>query len=161
LTAGPAERPDRRENGLAEQTSGEIDIKASPKDVLEIITDFKAYPKWAKGVKKADVKKKDSKGRPSEVYLEAGQMGFNSKQTLKYSYKAKDGGLSWKSTKCEGVTKSVQGEYTLKEKDDGTHVSYKMKMELGMPVPGMVKRKAERMITDSALKGLKKEVERR
>jgi len=146
---------------MAEQTSGTIDIDASPDEVLDVITDFGSYPTWAKGVKSAKVLKKDSKGRPSEVSIEAGQMGFNSKQTLKYSYKAKNGGLSWTSTKCEGVAKSVEGSYELSGKGDGTHVKYQMKMELAMPVPGMVKRQAERMITDSALKGLKKEVEKR
>lgn len=146
---------------MAEQTSGTIDIKAAPEDVLDVITDFAAYPKWAKGVKRAKVDKKDSKGRPSEVTIEVGQMGFNSKQTLKYSYKANNGGLSWKSTKCEGVAKSVEGSYELSDKEGETHVKYQMKMQLAMPVPGMVKRQAEKMITDSALKGLKKEVERR
>jgi carbon monoxide dehydrogenase subunit G len=146
---------------MAEQTSGTVDIDASPEEVLDVITAFGSYPKWAKGVKSAKVLKKDSKGRPSEVTIEAGQMGFNSKQTLKYSYRAKNGGLSWKSTSCEGVAKSVEGSYELSEKGDGTHVKYQMKMELAMPVPGMVKRQAERMITDSALKGLKKEVEKR
>ena len=112
-------------------------------------------------MKSTKVLKKDSKGRPLEVVIEAGQMGFNSKQTLKYSYKANGGGVSWKSTKCEGVTKSVAGSYDLKERDGKTHVSYKMTMDLAVPVPGLVKRQAERMITDSALQGLKKEVERR
>lgn len=146
---------------MAEQTGGEIDIKASPEEILDVVMDFGSYKRWAKGIKSAKVLKKDSKGRPAEVQIEAGQFGFNSKQTLKYSYKAKSAGVSWTSTKCEGVTKSVEGSYDLQEKDEGTHVKYKMKMELAVAVPGMVKRQAERMITDSALKGLKKEVEAR
>jgi carbon monoxide dehydrogenase subunit G len=149
------------EEGMAEQTSGEVDIEATPEEVLAVITDFGSYPRWAKGVKSAKVLKKDSKGRPSEVVVEAGQMGFNSKQNLKYTYKANSGGVAWKSTTCDGVTRSVDGTYDLEEKDGATHVTYQMKMELAMPVPGLVKRQAERMITDSALKGLKKEVERR
>ena len=146
---------------MAEQTSGEIDIEASPEEVLDVVMDFGNYKRWAKGIKSTKVLKKDSQGRPSEVQIEAGQFGFNSKQTLKYSYKARNAGVSWKSTKCEGTAKSVEGSYDLKKTGDGTHVKYQMKMELAMPVPGMMKRQAERMITDSALKGLKKEVERR
>jgi len=147
---------------MAEQTSGEIDIEATPEEVLEVILDFDAYPTWANGVKKCEVKKRDSKGRPSEVYMEVGSMGFGSKQTLKYSYEAKDAGLSWASTKAEGAVKSIAGEYGLEQTDDGTtHVSYSTTMELAMPVPGMIRRQAERMIIDTALKGLKKEVEKR
>jgi carbon monoxide dehydrogenase subunit G len=146
---------------MAEQTSGEIEIKATPDEVLEVILDFDAYPTWANGVKKCEVTKKDSKGRPSEVYMEVGSMGFGSKQTLKYSYKAKNTGLSWASTKAEGAVKSIAGAYGLEETDDGTRVSYSTTMELAMPLPGMIKRQAERMIIDTALKGLKKQVEER
>ena len=143
---------------MAEQTSGEIEIKATPDEVLEVILDFDAYPTWANGVKKCEVKKRDSKGRPSEVYMEVGSMGFGSKQTLKYSYKAT--GLSWASTKAEGAVKSIAGQYGLEETEEGTHVSYSTTMELAMPLPGMIKRQAERMIIDTALKGLKKQVEK-
>ena len=146
---------------MAERTSGEIDIEATPEEVLDVITDFAAYPKWAKGVKKASVKKKDSKGRPQEVSMEAGQMGFNAKYTLKYSYKAKNGGLSWTTVDASGTVKDIKGEYVLEEKDEGvTHVKYSTTVELAMPVPGMVKRQAERTIIDTALKGLKKRVEK-
>jgi len=143
---------------MAEQTSGEIEIKATPDEVLEVILDFDAYPTWANGVKKCEVTRKDSKGRPSEVYMEVGSMGFGSKQTLKYSYKAT--GLSWASTKAEGAVKSIAGQYGLEETEEGTHVSYSTTMELAMPLPGMIKRQAERMIIDTALKGLKKQVEK-
>ena len=146
---------------MPEETSGEIDIDATPEEVLDVVMDFESYPKWAKGTKRAKVLKTDSQGRPSEVEIEVGQMGFNSKQVLRYSYKARNAGVSWKSTKSEGVAKSVDGSYELKEKDGATHVKYRMTMELAVPVPGLIKRQAERMITDSALKGLKKEVERR
>ena len=59
---------------MAEQTSGDIEIDASPPEVMAVITDFEAYPKWASGVKKATVKKRDSKGRASEVAFEVSQL---------------------------------------------------------------------------------------
>src|SRR5947208_2361755 len=58
------QRPAQEEGGMAEQTSGEIEIKATPDEVLEVILDFDAYPTWANGVKRCEVTKKDSKGRP-------------------------------------------------------------------------------------------------
>ena len=48
---------------MAEQTEGSIEIAGSPADVMEVITDFGAYPEWASGIKSAEVKKTDSKGR--------------------------------------------------------------------------------------------------
>ena len=79
---------------MAEQTEGSTQIEASPEDVMEVLTDFDAYPTWA-GIKKVEVRKKDSKGRGSEVYMEVAQMGVEAKYTLAYRYKAKDGGMSW------------------------------------------------------------------
>jgi carbon monoxide dehydrogenase subunit G len=147
---------------MAEETEGTIEIKASPEDVMEVITDFEAYPTWAQGVKKAEIKKKDSKGRPQEVFMEAGSMGINAKYTLKYTYKAKNGGLSWTSTDASGAVKSIKGAYELDPKDDeSTKVTYRTTMELGISVPGFMKRQGEKMIIGTALKGLKKEVEKR
>jgi carbon monoxide dehydrogenase subunit G len=145
---------------MADQTSGEIDIKATPEEVLDVIVDFDAYPKWAGGVRKCEVLKRDSKGRPTEVYMEVSSSGISSKQTLKYSYKARNAGLTWTSTKAEGAAKSVQGEYGLKATDDGTHVRYSTKIEAAIPLPGFMKRQAERTIVDTALNGLKKRVEK-
>jgi carbon monoxide dehydrogenase subunit G len=146
---------------MAEETEGTIEIEASPEDVMEVITDFDAYPKWAQGVKKAEVKKKDSKGRPQEVFMEAGSMGINAKYTLKYTYKAKNGGLSWTSKDTSGAVKSIKGSYELDSKDGSTKVTYRTTMELGISVPGFMKRQGEKMIIDTALKGLKREVEKR
>jgi carbon monoxide dehydrogenase subunit G len=144
---------------MAEQTEGDIDIDATPEEILEVITDFEAYPQWAQGVKKAEVKKTDSQGRPSEVFMEVGQMGFNASYTLSYKYKAKDGGLSWTSKDASGAVKSLKGEYDLEEADDGTHVTYRMTVEAAVKLPGMVRKQAERMIVGTALGGLKKRVE--
>ena len=147
---------------MAEQTEGEIDINATPEDVLDVITDFETYPQWAQGVKKAEVKKTDSQGRPTEVYMEVGQMGFNASYTLTYKYKAKNGGLSWTSKDASGAVKSLKGEYDLEETDEETtHVTYRMTVEPAVKLPGMVRKQAERMVVGTALGGLKKRVEGR
>jgi ribosome-associated toxin RatA of RatAB toxin-antitoxin module len=146
---------------MAEQGEGSTEIAASPNEVMAVITDFAAYPKWASGVKKAQVRKKDSKGRPSEVFFEAGQMGIGATYTLVYRYKAKDGGLSWKSTKASGAVKSIEGEYVLEPSGKGTKVTYRLKLEPAISLGGFMKRQAERTIINTALGGLKKRVESR
>ena len=147
---------------MAEQTEGDIEIQAAPEEVLEVITDFESYPDWAQGVKKVEVKKTDSQGRPSEVFMEVGQMGFNASYTLTYKYKANNGGLSWTSKDASGAVKSLKGEYDLEEVDEGsTHVTYRMTVEAGVKLPGMMRKQAEKMIVSTALGGLKKRVESR
>ena len=146
---------------MAEQTEGEIDIDASPEEVMEVITDFESYPSWAQGIKKAEIKKTDSQGRPSEVFMEVGQMGFNASYTLSYKYKSGDGGLSWTSKDASGAVKSLKGEYDLEDTGEGTHVTYRMTAEPGVKVPGMIRKQVEKTIIGTALGGLKKRVEGR
>jgi carbon monoxide dehydrogenase subunit G len=146
---------------MAEQTEGTTEIDASPAEVMDVITDFESYPEWAQGVKKAEVTKKDSKGRASEVFMEVGQMGIGAKYTLTYKYKAKDGGLSWTSKDASGAVKSIQGEYELEPSSGSTRVTYRTTMELAISLPGLMKRQAERTIINTALGGLKKRVESR
>jgi ribosome-associated toxin RatA of RatAB toxin-antitoxin module len=146
---------------MAEQTSGDIEIKATPEEVLAVITDYAKYPKWAGGVKKATVKKKDSQGRPTEVSMEVSQMGINASYTLKQKYKANSGGLSWTSSEASGAVKDVKGEYALKAIDDETtKVTFKTSIELAVKLPGLIKKQGEKSIVTTALKGLKKEVEK-
>jgi ribosome-associated toxin RatA of RatAB toxin-antitoxin module len=142
-----------------EQTEGQIKIQASPEEVLAVISDYEAYPKWADGIKKADVKKNDSKGRPSEVSFEVSQMGIGAKYTLTYKYKANDGGVSWTTKSASGAVKDIRGEYVLEPSGDATEVTYRTTIVPAIPMVGFMKRQAEKMIIGTALGGLKKRVE--
>jgi len=144
---------------MAEQTEGQIKIDASPQDVLAVISDYEAYPNWADGIKKADVKRKDSQGRPSEVSFEVSQMGVGARYTLAYKYKAKDGGVSWTTKSASGAVKDIKGEYVLEPSGDATEVTYRTTIQTAIPMVGFMKRQAEKIIIGTALGGLKKRVE--
>jgi ribosome-associated toxin RatA of RatAB toxin-antitoxin module len=145
---------------MAEQTTGSTEIAASPAEVMEVITDFAAYPEWA-GVKTAEVLKRDSKGRPAQVAMTVSQMGFDAGYTLAYTYAAKDGGLSWTTLEASGSVKDIQGEYVLQPSEQRTEVTYNLTLELGISLPGFLRRQAEKTVISTALGGLKKRVESR
>jgi carbon monoxide dehydrogenase subunit G len=144
---------------MAEQTEGSIEVSATAEEVMEVLTDFGAYPKWADGIRKAEVKKNDAKGRPSQVDFEVSQMGIGAKYTLAYRYRAKFGGLSWTTKAASGAVKDIKGEYALRPSGAGTTVTYRTTIEPAIPMMGFVKRQAERTIINTALVGLKKRVE--
>jgi carbon monoxide dehydrogenase subunit G len=144
---------------VAEQTSGDIEIEATPAEVMAVINDYDAYPEWAEGVRTATVVKKDAKGRPTEVTFEVSQMGVSATYTLAYKYRAGEGGLSWTTKSASGVVKDITGEYVLEPSDRGTKVTYRTAIETAIPLMGFMKRQAEKMIIGTALGGLKKRVE--
>jgi carbon monoxide dehydrogenase subunit G len=144
---------------MAERTEGSIEIEATPGEIMEVIGDFRSYPEWAEGIRSAEVRATDDRGRATEVAFEFSAMGFAASYTLAYEYAEDDGGVRWTTEKASGAVKDVQGEYVLEALNGDTEVTYRLAVELGVPLPGFMKRRADRAAIRSALDGLKKRVE--
>jgi uncharacterized membrane protein len=148
---------------MAERTEGTIVIDAPPPAVMAEIADFEHYTEWAKEIKKAEVLKRDAEKRGKHVafVVEAPVVG-KTEYTLEYTYLPKDAGVSWTWVEGKGVLKNMEGEYALEPAGDATtKVTYRMAMDLAVPLPGFLKRRGEKQVIDVALKGLKKRVESR
>jgi carbon monoxide dehydrogenase subunit G len=144
---------------MAEQTQGTIEIDASPQQIMETIADFDAYPDWVDGIKKAEVKARGDDKRPTEVAFEFSAMGFSATYTLRYEYEADDSAVRWSTIEASGAVKDVEGSYELEALNGDTEVTYRLRIELGVPLPGFLKRKADKQAIKTALEGLKKRVE--
>ena len=144
---------------MAEQTQGSIEIDAGPAEIMTTIADFDAYPEWVDGIKAAEIKKRDGEGRPSEVEFEFSAMGFSATYTLLYEYEPEDRGVRWTTVEASGAVKDVTGEYVLEQLNGDTEVTYRLAVELGVPVPGFLKRQGDKRAIKVALEGLKKRVE--
>lgn len=143
---------------MAEQTTSSIVVNAAPADIMAVIAGFDAYPEWAQGVKTAEVVEEGSNGRAKQVYFELDASPIKDQYTLEYDW---DGDRSVRWWLVEGkMLKGMDGTYELDEQGDGTtEVTYRLAVEISIPMIGMLKRKAEKVIIDTALKGLKKRVE--
>ena len=146
---------------MAEQTEGTIEIEASPSEIVDTIADFDAYPDWVDGIKSAEVRERGETDRPTVVAFEFSAMGFSATYTLKYEYEADDTAVRWSTIEASGAVKDVEGSYELEALNGDTEVTYKLKIELGVPLPGFLKRKADKQAIKTALDGLKKRVEAR
>lgn len=143
---------------MVEETEGTILIEAEAEDVMEVLLDFDAYPEWA-GVESAEVLEVDREGRPAAVAFRVSQMSLDVSYTLEYEYVSDDGGMSWTTREAEGALKDVEGAYVLEEVEEGTHVTYRLAVDLAVAVPSMLRRQAEKRIVKAALEGLKRRVE--
>jgi hypothetical protein len=55
--------------------------------------------------------------------------------------------------------KDIQGEYMLEDADGKTQVTYRLAVDLAIPVPGFMRKKGARRLVETALLGLKRRVE--
>jgi ribosome-associated toxin RatA of RatAB toxin-antitoxin module len=144
---------------MAEHAEGSIDILATPKEIMGVIADFEAYPEWVGNVQDVEVLERDRYGRGSLVAFRLRTPLVSADYTLAYRYAVRSGGLSW--TYREGTLQDLSGSYALEPLDgeDATRVTYRLDIELGMPLPGLVKRQAAKQIVRSALNDMKRRVE--
>jgi ribosome-associated toxin RatA of RatAB toxin-antitoxin module len=143
---------------MAEQTASSIIVDAVPADVMTVIADFPAYPNWAKGVTTADVLSTDDDGRAEQVFFALDVSPIKDEYTLAYAWEG-DRQVTW--TLVEGkMLRSLDGAYVLRDLGNGsTEVTYRLALDVSIPLIGMLKRKGEKILIDTALKGLKKRVE--
>ena len=145
---------------MAEQTTSSIVIDAAPSDVMAVIADFEAYPRWAKGVTTAEVRATRPDGRAEQVFFALDVSPIKDEYTLAYEWDG-DREVTW--TLVEGkMLRALDGAYVLRDRGDGsTEVTYRLAIDVSIPLIGMLKRKGEKILIDAALKGLKKRVESR
>jgi carbon monoxide dehydrogenase subunit G len=144
---------------MAERTEGSIEIEATPAEIMAVIGDFASYPEWAEGIRSAEVRATDAQGRATEVAFEFSAMGFSASYTLAYEYAEDGGGVRWTTKDASGAVKDIQGEYVVQALNGDSEVTYRLAVELGVPLPGFMKRRADRAAIRSALEGLKERVE--
>ncbi|MDP2014306.1 MAG: SRPBCC family protein [Actinomycetota bacterium] len=142
---------------MAERTESSIRIVAEPAAILDVIADLPAYPQWSQGIKTVEVLE-SLDGRPVRARFELDAGFIKDKYELAYTWNGLDS-VTWTLVEAE-VLSVMDGEYELTTAPDGsTHVSYQLTVDLRIPMLGMLKRKAEQVIVDTALKGLKTRVE--
>jgi uncharacterized membrane protein len=142
---------------MADQSTQSITVDAPAADVMAVIADFPSYPQWVAAAKKVEVVETGDDGRARRVHFVLDAGAVKDDYVLEYTWDG-DRKVSW--TLVEGqMQKRNDGSYTLAEKDGATEVTYSITIDLSIPMLGMIKRKAEKVILDTALKELKKRVE--
>ncbi|HKS48644.1 MAG TPA: SRPBCC family protein [Amycolatopsis sp.] len=144
---------------MAEQSTQSIEVAAPPERVMAVIADFPSYPEWAKQVRKTEVLAEDEAGRAKQVRLTLDAGPIKDVYTLEYDWEPDGRAVSWHLVKGQ-MQKAQDGRYELEPVGEGgTKVTYTLSVELMLPMIGLLRRKAEKMVMDTALKELKRRVE--
>ncbi|MBF6190188.1 SRPBCC family protein [Nocardia implantans] len=143
---------------MADRTQRSIVIEAPSQQVMSVIADLESYPEWVSAAKSVEVLETgpDGLAKTARFVLDAGVV--KDTYVLSYDWRADRKAVSWRLLSGE-LQKAQNGTYELIDRPGGTEVVYTLTVDLNIPMIGMFKRKAEKVITDTALKELKKRVE--
>jgi ribosome-associated toxin RatA of RatAB toxin-antitoxin module len=143
---------------VAEKTAQTIYIDADPSTVMDVIADIGSYPEWVAEYKEAEVLDADAAGNPKTARLVLDAAVLKDTMVLSYQWPADRRSVTW-TLVSSSLLRGLEGAYRLSPKGSGTDVTYELSVDLLIPMIGLLKRKAERRLTDTALKDLKKRVE--
>jgi uncharacterized membrane protein len=147
---------------MADATTSSITIAAPPDRVMAVIADFAAYPEWAEQINAVEVLEAGSAGRAERVRFTMDAGPIKDSYTLDYTWAPDGRSVAWTLVKGQ-IQRAQNGSYALAGAGAGpdatTTVTYTLAVDLNIPMIGMLRRKAEKVIIDTALKGLKRRVE--
>jgi Polyketide cyclase / dehydrase and lipid transport len=143
---------------MADKTSSSIVVAAPGPHVMSVIADFPRYPDWATGVRAAEVLQAGPDGRARSVRFDLDAGMIRDRYVLAYQWDG-DAGVRWELSEPGTMISELTGGYALAPDAGGTRVTYELAVGLRVPMPGMLKRRAEKTIIDTALKGLRTRAE--
>lgn len=141
---------------MGQSANDQITIAAGPQAVTDVITDLEAYPEWADSHRDVTVLERDDQGRPFHARFTIDARVLEVWYTLEYHYEPNR--ISWKLVEGEQISQ-LDGEYVLTPSNGTTRVDYHLEVDMDLPLPGFLKKRAAKTILGSALRGLKKRVE--
>ena len=138
---------------MADTSTQSIVIGAPPDRVAAVICDFPRYPEWADAVKS----RRGGRGVRGRLRqpgpFRPRRRGVADEYTLAYEYAEDLSRIEWHLVAPSKMQKAQDGSYDIVDNGDGTStVTYTLAVELAIAMLGMFKRKAEKMIMDTALK---------
>lgn len=146
---------------MSEESTQSIVIEAPAAEIMAVVADFDSYPEWATQITETEVQSRDeATGRPLLVRLTVDAGPIKDSYTLAYEWSPDGLSVRWSLVKGQ-MQKAQDGSYVLNPIGEGkTEVTYWLSVQLTIPIIGLLRRKAEKVIMDTALRNLKRRVER-
>ena len=143
---------------MSSVTSSTVNIAATADAVRAVLFDIANYPSWSSSFKSVTVLESDGLGRPTQVQMGVDAGALKDKPTLNYDWAAAPDRLDFSLEDADLLTE-MSGSYIVKDNGDETEITFELTVALSMPVPEMMRVKAEKSTIDLALKQLKEKLE--
>ena len=134
-------------------------VRASPTICFETLVDFTHYPDWFAMMHKAEIEEADPAAGRWVVAYEINAIVRTIRYTLAYESRAPHD-LAW--TLVRGDLKDIRGSYALAELEPGlTEVTCTQSLDIGLWVPGPLRRTFEQSALADSVREFKKAAEAR
>ena len=143
---------------MSSVSTSTVSITASADEVRAVLFDIASYPSWSTSFKSVTVLASDGQGRPTQVSMSVDAGALKDKPTLNYDWSAYPDRLDFSLEDADLLTQ-MSGGYIVKDNGDQTEVTFELTVALSMPVPDIMRTKAEKSTIDLALKQLKEKLE--
>jgi hypothetical protein len=137
-----------------------LEIAAPIDTCFAAIIDYETFPKWQRAVVDTEVLDWDAKGRGKRVRLFVDAKVRKVDYTLDYRYDQPTR-IEWDFVEGNGIN-DADGYYLFEDLGGGrTKATYRFGLEVGIPLPGPVARRAHSSTLKASVEDLKREAERR
>jgi len=144
---------------MAEFSKSVITIDAPIAEVQKLLFELDKYPEWSTQIKSSEALDRDDQGRVTKVKMSIDAGMMKDRLTLDYDWSQAPSKLSFSLEDADLLT-GMDGIYTISSIDeDTTEVVYELEVSLSMPIPAMMRQKAEKATIDAALSQLKTHLE--
>ncbi len=144
---------------MAQFSKSVITIDAPIEQVQKTLFELDKYPEWSTQIKSSEAVDRDAQGRVTKVKMSIDAGMMKDRLTLDYDWSQAPSKLSFSLEDADLLT-GMDGIYTITSVDeDTTEVSYELEVSLSMPIPAMMRQKAEKATIDAALAQLKSHLE--
>jgi uncharacterized membrane protein len=144
---------------MANFSKSVITIDAPIEQVQKTLFELDKYPEWSTQIKSSEAVDRDAQGRVTKVKMSIDAGMMKDRLTLDYDWSQAPGKLSFSLEDADLLT-GMDGIYTITSIDeDTTEVTYELEVSLSMPIPAMMRQKAEKATIDAALAQLKSHLE--
>lgn len=144
---------------MSDFSEGSVTVEASTDAIYAILRDLSAYPTWSASIKGVEISESDSAGNPIKATLKVEAGVLKDRVLLDYDWSKAPAEISFSLEEANLLTE-MNGIFILKEIDaDTTEVTYKLQVDLSMPVPDIMRKKQEQVTIDSELAKLKSHAE--
>lgn len=133
-----------------------IDIAAPPQACFDVLTDYASMPQWQSRVVEAKVLSTDEEGRGREVQYAIDVKLRTVRYRLGHSYQEP---TYIGSEYLGGDFREFAGDYRFENRAGDTFVTFHLRIDPGLRVPGPIARMLNEAVMGRALQDLKRRVE--